>query len=94
MTAEQPDAAAVRAALAETIGSDPGELELSPVEGGASRQTFLARSASGRSFAVRRDPPGARSFAALGAGVNDLTSGGTKDLVVIDNVIYGEPNRF
>jgi hypothetical protein len=31
---------------------------------------------------------------ALGAGVNDLTSGGTKDLVVIDNVIYGEPNSL
>ena len=32
--------------------------------------------------------------AALAAGVNDLTSGGTKDLVVIDNVIYGEPKAF
>ena len=32
--------------------------------------------------------------AALAAGVNDLTSGGTKDLVVIDNVIYGEPTAF
>lgn len=27
----------------------------------------------------------------LGAGVNDFTSGGTLDLVVVDNVIYGEP---
>jgi hypothetical protein len=32
--------------------------------------------------------------AALAAGVNDLTSGGVKDLVVIDNVIYGEPKAF
>jgi hypothetical protein len=32
--------------------------------------------------------------AALAAGVNDLTSGGAKDLVVIDNVIYGEPTAF
>jgi len=32
--------------------------------------------------------------AALAAGVNDVTSGGTKDLVVIDNVIYGEPKAF
>jgi hypothetical protein len=31
---------------------------------------------------------------ALGVGVNDLTSGGAKDLVVIDNVIYGEPTAF
>jgi len=30
---------------------------------------------------------------ALGAGVNDITSGGTLDLVVLDNVIYGEPHR-
>jgi len=29
---------------------------------------------------------------ALGVGVNDVTSGGLLDLVVIDNVIYGEPN--
>jgi hypothetical protein len=32
--------------------------------------------------------------AALAADVNDLTSGGTKDVVVIDNVIYGEPTAF
>lgn len=30
----------------------------------------------------------------LGAGVNDVTSGGALDLVVIDNVIYGEPKAF
>jgi hypothetical protein len=28
---------------------------------------------------------------ALGAGVNDVTSGGTVDVVVVDNLIYGEP---
>ena len=31
---------------------------------------------------------------ALAAGENDLTDGGAHDLVVIDNVIYGEPNAF
>jgi hypothetical protein len=30
---------------------------------------------------------------ALGAGVNDVSAGGTLDLVVLDNVIYGEPHR-
>ena len=30
---------------------------------------------------------------ALGAGVNDITDGGTADLVVLDNVIYGEPHQ-
>jgi len=30
---------------------------------------------------------------ALGAGVNDITDGGTLDLVVLDNLIYGEPKK-
>ena len=30
----------------------------------------------------------------LGANLNDLTGGGAFDLVVIDNVIYGEPTAF
>jgi len=30
---------------------------------------------------------------ALGANVNDVTAGGTVDLVVFDNVIYGEPHK-
>ncbi len=30
---------------------------------------------------------------ALGPNVNDITSGGTVDLVVLDNVIYGEPHK-
>jgi hypothetical protein len=30
---------------------------------------------------------------ALAAGVNDITDGGTADLVVLDNLIYGEPHK-
>ncbi|HET9276357.1 MAG TPA: hypothetical protein VFN96_09830 [Gemmatimonadales bacterium] len=30
---------------------------------------------------------------ALGAAVNDVSAGGTADLVVLDNVIYGEPRQ-
>jgi hypothetical protein len=30
---------------------------------------------------------------AMGAGIHDVTAGGTADLVVLDNVIYGEPKH-
>ena len=30
---------------------------------------------------------------AMGAGVNDVSAGGTVDVVVLDNVIYGEPRK-
>jgi hypothetical protein len=30
---------------------------------------------------------------ALGAGVNDISAGGTADVVVLDNLIYGEPHK-
>jgi hypothetical protein len=30
---------------------------------------------------------------ALGANVNDISAGGTLDLVVLDNLIYGEPRK-
>jgi hypothetical protein len=32
--------------------------------------------------------------AAIGAGVKDLSAGGTQDLVVMDNFLYGEPHRL
>jgi aminoglycoside phosphotransferase (APT) family kinase protein len=80
MAAEQPDAGAVREALAETVGDDPGPVRLRQVPGGASRETFLVEG-QGRSWVLRRDPPGAQSFvplrvefgivgAALAAGVS------------------------
>jgi len=30
---------------------------------------------------------------ALDANINDVTAGGTADLVVLDNLIYGEPRK-
>jgi aminoglycoside phosphotransferase (APT) family kinase protein len=58
-------AAGVRELIAEAEGSDPSALALSPVAGGASRETFLAE-AGDRRWVVRRDPLGAPdSFAPL-----------------------------
>jgi aminoglycoside phosphotransferase (APT) family kinase protein len=51
----------VAAVLADLgLGGDGGA-ELTAIPGGASRQTFLVE-AGGRRFALRRDPPGAKSF--------------------------------
>jgi len=62
----------------------------SPVRSDAGGLTFL-----GVTFA---DPIIARvriklGTGALGAGVNDISAGGTLDLVVLDNLIYGEPHK-
>ena len=64
MTAEAPDPGAVRALLAE-VGEDAGELELSPVEGGASRQTFMVAAEGVPRYVVRREPAEGMSFATL-----------------------------
>jgi aminoglycoside phosphotransferase (APT) family kinase protein len=57
------DPAAVSEVLAEATG-DTGEVTISAVEGGASRQTFLLETGRGR-YVLRRDPPGAESLVAL-----------------------------
>ena len=63
--AEESLASGVRELIADALGADPGDVELSPIAGGASRQTFLAE-AGDRRWVVRRDPPGAaESFAPL-----------------------------
>jgi len=61
-TPEPPDPAAVRSALAAAVGTDPGALELSPIEGGASRQTFLVTVADEPRWVVRREPEAGMSF--------------------------------
>jgi aminoglycoside phosphotransferase (APT) family kinase protein len=50
----------VRAVLAE-LGEDPGELSLSAIPGGASRETWLVEGPAGR-WALRRDPKGSVSL--------------------------------
>ena len=53
----------VRAVLVE-IGNDPGEVVLTTIPGGASRQTFLVSTEVER-YVLRRDPPGAKGFGSL-----------------------------
>jgi aminoglycoside phosphotransferase (APT) family kinase protein len=50
----------VRSVLADS-GDDPGELRLSPIPGGASRETWLAEGDGGR-WVLRRDPKGSVSL--------------------------------
>ena len=63
MEIEPSLAEGVRAAIAEATG-DPGEVGLTSIPGGASRQTFLAE-AGGRRWVLRRDPPAGTSYASL-----------------------------
>jgi aminoglycoside phosphotransferase (APT) family kinase protein len=51
--------------LSEALGVDPGELRLTTIPGGASRETWLIEGDAGR-WILRRDPPGAESFTPLG----------------------------
>ena len=55
-----PSPESVRASIAEVDG-DPGELTLSPIPGGASRETWLVEGADGH-WVLRRDPKGAVSL--------------------------------
>ncbi len=55
-------AAGVRELIAENEGADPGELSLTVLPGGASRQVISAQNEEGNRWAVRRDPPGGSSF--------------------------------
>jgi aminoglycoside phosphotransferase (APT) family kinase protein len=57
----EPAADSVRDVVAEATGDDPGELALSAIPGGASRETWLIESGD-RRYVLRRDPAGAESL--------------------------------
>ena len=57
----EPAADRVRSLVAEAEGSDPGELSLRPIPGGASRETWLLEGED-RRWVLRRDPPGSQSL--------------------------------
>ena len=71
----------VRDALAEHLGSDPGEVELAPIAGGASRQTYLVVAGDAR-WVLRRDPPGASSFAPLAVEFGVISTAGAAGVPV------------
>jgi len=58
-----PSPESVRASIAE-VDDDPGELTLSPIPGGASRETWLVEGADGR-WVLRRDPSGSVSLVSM-----------------------------
>jgi aminoglycoside phosphotransferase (APT) family kinase protein len=61
---DPPDPDAVRAALA-AAGEDPGPIDLSEIEGGASRQTFLVAARGEPRWVIRREPAAGMSFNSL-----------------------------
>jgi aminoglycoside phosphotransferase (APT) family kinase protein len=70
-------AAGVREVLAER-GVDAGEIALSQIPGGASRETWLAQGENGR-WVLRRDPKGSVSLVPMGeefALISSATEGG------------------
>jgi aminoglycoside phosphotransferase (APT) family kinase protein len=87
---DAPTSDAVRAALADALGRDPGEVELSPLPGGASRQTFLVDGAEDR-WVLRRDPPGATSYAPLLTEFGLMTAARAAEVPVPGAVAY-EPD--
>lgn len=56
-----PPAAGVREILGEVQEGDPGEIELTPIPGGASRETWLVKGERGP-WVLRRDPEGSVSL--------------------------------
>ena len=62
-TAEPPEPAAVRAVLAERRARTRASCALSPIEGGASRQTFMVTAGGEPRFVLRREPGEGMSFA-------------------------------
>jgi len=63
---------------------------VSPVRTDTKGSTFVGVSFSDAIIARVRITLGT---GAMGAAVNDISAGGTVDLVVLDNVVYGEPKK-
>jgi aminoglycoside phosphotransferase (APT) family kinase protein len=60
---DQPLPEKIRSLIAE-VDADPGEISLSPIPGGASRETWLVQGADGK-WVLRRDPEGSVSLLSI-----------------------------
>jgi aminoglycoside phosphotransferase (APT) family kinase protein len=94
-TEEVELAAGVRAVLDELLGGDPGEVELSSIPGGASRETWLvevAESGGGdRRWVLRRDPKGSVSLVPIQDEYALITSAAAAGVPVPDPLAF-EPD--
>jgi len=84
----------VRRVLAE-VGEDPGEVELVPIEGGASRQTFVVAAGGEPRFVLRREPREGMSFAPLEVELRAIAAADLAGVAVVRTVVAEpEGGRF
>jgi aminoglycoside phosphotransferase (APT) family kinase protein len=86
---EERLAAGVREVLSEQ-GTDAGEIELSRIPGGASRETWLAQGESGR-WVLRRDPRGSVSLVPMSEEFELIGAAARAD-VPVPNPVAFEPD--
>jgi aminoglycoside phosphotransferase (APT) family kinase protein len=87
--AEPPDPTAVREVLVE-VGEGAGELELRPIEGGASRQTFVVAAGGEPRFVLRREPGEGMSVASLGLELRAIAAADLAG-VAVARTVAAEP---
>jgi aminoglycoside phosphotransferase (APT) family kinase protein len=94
-TEEVELAAGVRGVLDELLGGDPGEVELSSIPGGASRETWLVEVAEpgggDRRWVLRRDPKGSVSLVPIQDEYALITSAAAAGVPVPDPLAF-EPD--
>jgi aminoglycoside phosphotransferase (APT) family kinase protein len=87
---DRPPLDGVRDVIRELDGADPGAVRLTPIPGGASRQTFLVE-VGGRRWVLRRDPPGAGSLVSQLAEFGVVEAASTAG-VPVPRPLHAEPD--
>jgi aminoglycoside phosphotransferase (APT) family kinase protein len=81
----------IREVLTES-GQDPGPLDLSPIPGGASRETFLVKSeGDGGRWVLRRDPKGSVSLVPMSGEFSLIESAARAEVPVPEPIAF-EPD--